>query len=278
MKKISVIITIVFSIHFLYAQKPFVLGTIDTVESSILEEKRILNIYLPDGYHPDSAYTYPVIYLLDGSADEDYIHVAGLIQFYNFSWINKVPKCILVGIANVNRKRDFSFKTQNLTFLQEWGYDTTANQYGGSATFISFIEKELQPYINTKYKTNNNNTIIGQSLGGLLATEIFLNKPELFTNYIILSPSLWWNKESLLKQAPTLMQKNIVNDNKRVYVGVGNEGKTMVNDAKKLFALIKKYKKNIPASFGYFKNEDHGSMCHIALYDALSKIFEKSKK
>lgn len=278
MNKLLSVIILVISVQLLNAQQPFILGRVDTITSSVMNEKRILNIYLPDGYHPDSIYTYPVIYLLDGSADEDFIHVAGLIQFYNFPWINKVPKCILVGIANVNRKRDFSFKTPNLKFLQEWGYDTTANQYGGSSKFITFIEKELQPYINNHYKTDGVNAIIGQSLGGLLATEIFLKHPSLFNYYMILSPSLWWNKESLLKEAPSMLQKNIFNKNTRVYVGVGKEGKTMVNDAKKLFALIKKYKKDIPASFGYFKNEDHGSMSHIALYDGLGKIFAKSKK
>lgn len=68
--------------------KPFVLGQIDEIHSKELTEKRILNIYLPEGYQEDDKTKYPVIYLLDGSADEDFIHVAGLIQFNNFSWIN----------------------------------------------------------------------------------------------------------------------------------------------------------------------------------------------
>ena len=62
------------------------------------------------------------------------------------------------------------------------------------------IEKELQPYIETKYKTNNDKTIIGQSLGGLFATEVLLKKPTLFNKYIIISPSLWWDNGSLLNQ------------------------------------------------------------------------------
>jgi len=32
--------------------------------------------------------------------------------------------------------------------------------------------------------------IIGQSLGGLLASEILMKKPELFNKYVIISPSL----------------------------------------------------------------------------------------
>ena len=90
---------------------PFVLGVVDTVHSVILQEKRVLNIYLPVGYHPDSAARYPVIYLLDGSADEDFIHVAGLVQFCNFPWVNMLPPSIVVGIANTQRRRDLTFPT-----------------------------------------------------------------------------------------------------------------------------------------------------------------------
>lgn len=64
--------------------KPFVLGVIEEIQSKELAEKRTLNIYLPDGYNQNDSVKYPVIYLLDGSADEDFIHITGLVQFYNF--------------------------------------------------------------------------------------------------------------------------------------------------------------------------------------------------
>ena len=90
-------------------EKIFPLGIVRQMHSTVLGEDRTLNIYLPEGYHQDSSYS--VIYLLDGSADEDFIHVAGLVQFYNFPWVNVLPKSIVVGIANVDRRRDFTFPT-----------------------------------------------------------------------------------------------------------------------------------------------------------------------
>src|SRR5437868_3820441 len=72
--------------------KPFVLGVITELESTELKEKRILNIYLPEGYNDTTSYA--VVYLLDGAADEDFIHVTGLYQFNNFEWINGAPKSI----------------------------------------------------------------------------------------------------------------------------------------------------------------------------------------
>ena len=93
------------------SSKPFCIGKTITIHSKILNEDRILNIYLPNSYNPDSVKTYPVIYLLDGSRDEDFIHISGLVQFGSFSWINMIPETIVVGIANIDRKRDFTFKT-----------------------------------------------------------------------------------------------------------------------------------------------------------------------
>jgi uncharacterized protein len=61
--------------------KPFILGVIDEIQSIELTEKRVLNIYLPEGYNQNDTTKYPVIYLLDGSANEDFIHIVGLVQF-----------------------------------------------------------------------------------------------------------------------------------------------------------------------------------------------------
>ncbi|HEX8459991.1 MAG TPA: alpha/beta hydrolase-fold protein, partial [Segetibacter sp.] len=121
MKNISLLFVLSFFVQHTFAQtnktepnnnpKPFVLGVIDEIQSKELGEKRILNIYLPEGYNAKDTIKYPVIYLLDGSADEDFIHVVGLVQFNSFEWINLVPKSIVVGIATVDRRRDFTFPT-----------------------------------------------------------------------------------------------------------------------------------------------------------------------
>src|SRR6476620_1537899 len=117
MKKIISLIILCFALTSLTAQvtpvnsKPFVLGTTVEIKSTVLNEQRTLNIYLPPGYAEKDSLRYPVIYLLDGSADEDFIHIAGLVQFLNFPWVNSVPNTIIVGIANVDRRRDLTFPT-----------------------------------------------------------------------------------------------------------------------------------------------------------------------
>lgn len=247
---------------------PFVLGKINEIYSNILSEKRIVNIYLPKDYNKKDSTSYPVIYLLDGSADEDFIHIAGLVQFLNFPWVNILPESILVGIANIDRKRDFTFPTS----ISRDKIESPTS--GGSEKFIDFIQKELQPFIEKNYKTNSSKTLIGESLGGLLATEILFKKPALFTRYIIVSPSLWWNNESLLSTKPTLDNSNSVQSTS-VYIAVGNEEKIMKKDAHHLVSILRSYlPKKSAIHFQYLPHEDHATILHNAVYNAF--IYFKS--
>lgn len=242
------------------------LGKVEKLKSAVLKEERTLNIYLPDGYDAKAVTKYPVIYLLDGSANEDFIHVTGVVQFLNM--IEFVPKAIIVGIANVDRKRDFTFPTSIAADQKDFPSS------GHSANFIEFLDKELQPFIEKKYHTSSK-TIIGQSLGGLLATEIFLKRPELFDNYLIVSPSLWWDDESLLNQVPDLLAKQ--NHQKQVYLAVGNEHKQMVAEAEKLGQLLKA-NNQVQSKFEYFEKEDHLTILHHAVYNGLQVLFPKKAK
>jgi len=241
--------------------KPFVIGETRILKSAILKEDRTLNFYLPSGY--EKTKSYPVIYLLDGSANEDFLHIVGLVQFYVMQY--NMPEFIVVGIANVDRKRDFTFPT-DLEDLKK-DYATT----GHSAAFIEFVEKELQPFVNANYKTTNTKYIIGQSLGGLLATEILLKKPSLFTHYLIVSPSLWWDDESLLKSAKSLLEKQ-KEMNQYVYISVGmQEHKTMIKDAKEIAAILKT-KKNLKVDYFPMEKENHASILHLSISEAFKKL------
>lgn len=287
MRIIITVLTLLFLTTLAFAQtndqkpsdtsKPFVLGVIDEIQSAKLGEKRILNVYLPNGYDKNDAVKYPVIYLLDGSADEDFIHVVGLVQFNNFSWISRVPKSIVVGIATVDRRRDFTYPT---TIEADRKRYSTA---GKSENFIAFLEQELQPFIEKKYKTTSSRTIIGQSLGGLFATEILLKKPKLFDKYIIISPSLWWDNASLLKQSSEILQDTFKQETD-IYIGVGKEGLTpgdiprvMEVDANLLTGKIKATKsKNVKVYFDYLPQEDHATISHQGVFNAFRLLYPKT--
>ncbi len=257
--------------------KPFVLGLIDEIQSSNLNETRVLNIFLPEGYNENDTLRYPVTYLLDGSANEDFIHVVGLYQFNSFPWVNRAPNSIIVGIATVDRRRDFTFSTVIDEFKKQ--FPTS----GHSDKFIDFIEMELQPFIQKKYKTSASKTIIGQSLGGLLASEILLKKPTMFNKYIIVSPSLWWDNGSLLNVTSDSLNKNKLH-NTDIYIGVGKEGLTpttiprvMEVDANLLAEKVQNIKgRNTHVFFEYLPQEDHATILHQAVYNALKLLYPQT--
>ena len=248
-------------------ESDFSIGKTVQIKSTILKEDRTLNIYFPASYDIDKSKKYPVIYLLDGSKDEDFIHIAGIVQFGSFPWINMLPEAIVVGIGNVDRKRDFTYPSS--IEIDQKEFPTS----GKSEKFIQFLKKELLPFIDTNYRTTNSKTLIGQSLGGLLATEVLFKTPNLFNNYIIVSPSLWWDAEKLLTFTPVKY-----NTKKSIYIAVGKEGPTMERTAKELHdKLLSKKTENTKLYFDFLEDKTHGDALHEAVYNAFEKIFKVEK-
>lgn len=245
----------------------FPFGVVEKVNSKELDEERILNIYLPQDYDPDSSATYPVIYVLDGSANEDFPHIAGLAQFMNMYDI--LPKSIVVGIANVDRYRDFTYPSSSRKDRK------ALPSSGGAEKFINFVEKEVQPLIQNNYKTNGYNTIIGQSLGGLICTEILLKKHYLFDEYIIVSPSLWWNKQKLVDSAADFFIAN-KGLKKKIFISLGKEHPVMHEVADKLVqAILYSKNDNITLFYEPILTEDHATILHKAVYMAFERLNEK---
>jgi hypothetical protein len=248
------------------AQEPATLtfGVIDHLHSEKLGEDRRLNVLLPPGYE-GSTERFPVIYLLDGSAHEDYFHVASLIDF--LATYGVMPKTIVVGISNVNRQRDFTPPTKDPKDKE------SAPINGGADKFVGFLEAELIPYVNSHYRTTGSNMLIGQSLGGLLATKVLLEKPGMFEKYVIVSPSLWWNKEALYQRAGELMKTNQA-PNRRVYLSVADEHPAMKAEAQGLAELLKKSPwPGLQYDYDYLADENHATSLHISIYRAMKYFY-----
>lgn len=254
---LAILLPVILGINISTAQTtPFILGETHQLSSAVLNETRTLNVYLPGGYEQAVNTRYPVVYLLDGSANEDFIHIAGVMQF--LTMIQHMPPTILVGIANKDRKHDFTFPTT--VEKDKADFPTT----GGSEKFIRFLDTELKPYVQQHFRTNDTTILIGQSLGGLLATEILLKHPAMFNNYMIVSPSLWWDQESLLKQAGKL-PANAGNVHANVFLTVGKEGKKMEEPARQLGDVLKATP-GLHVHYVPMPDETHLTILHNAAY------------
>ena len=141
------------------------IGSKDSLYSKILDEKRELVISLPAGYDT-SGKNYPVLYLLDGT--ENNLIDARLVTY------NLRTEMIIVAITNTDRNRD-------MMPLSAASYQV---RNPGAKNFLAFLEKELLPYVENKYRSNGERTIRGRSLSGLFVMYAFLENPFLFDNYI----------------------------------------------------------------------------------------------
>jgi len=284
MKK-TIALFFLFTANLIFAQapikveesKPLAFGITEKLQSVQLSETRTINIYLPEDYNPKDTITYPVIYIPDGGADEDFFHITGIVRYNTQPWIERFPKSIVVGIANTNRKRDFTFSVPNIDFVEKIGFKKTQfTAYGGSAKYIAFLEKELQPYLKAKYKANAHQTIIGESMAGLLASEILLKHRNLFDSYIIITPSLWWGDGSLLKEAPALL-KNAKGKTK-VYLAAcdKDEDKNMYDVAITFRDIIQNSGSQTQFYYDYLSNELHSTAIHQAVYNAFRAFYPKT--
>lgn len=162
------------------------------IESKILDEARVINIWTPPIYGK-STYSLPVLYMPDGGLSEDFPHIANTLS--ELIAAKKIPPTILVGIENTQRRRDLTGPTEVAKDKE------IAPVVGGSANFRNFIKSELIPEINKKYRTTSEKGIIGESLAGLFVTETLFLEPNLFDYYIAFDPSIWWNNNEIIRTA-----------------------------------------------------------------------------
>ena len=159
-----------------------------TIHSSIAGADYDLYIGLPRKYQ-DTTLRFPVVYLLDGQYDFPLVNgICGDLYYDGF-----LPELITVGITWGGEHPNYdSLRTHDLT-------PTTIKQvpYTGNAPkFLAFIKGELIPYIDSKFRTDRKDrALMGSSLGGLFTLYTMFHETELFTRYILTSPSLQWDND-----------------------------------------------------------------------------------
>ena len=200
------------------------------VDSRVLGGQRRVNIALPPGY-AGSKRKYPVLYLLDGgTVQEDFPKITDFVA--QMIAAGTLAPMIVVGIEGVDRKHDL---THPATFADDL---KLLPQSGGSAAYRRFLVDELQPWVKARYRVNGQKGLIGESLAGLFVVETFLREPQAFDAYLAASPSLWWDDQSLSREASALLAKGKFSG-RRLYLSIGDEGTTMQAGVDRVVAALK---------------------------------------
>ncbi len=265
-----------------------VIGQIDSIYSNILDESRKIWIHIPESAKDNSSYKikYPVLYLLDGP--EHFYSVTGIIkQLSTTNGNTVVPEMIIVAIPNTDRSRDLTPTHVDFDFFSG---DSIQYSSGGGNKFLDFMEDELIPHIEKTYPASSYRTFVGHSFGGLSVINALVNRQHLFNNYVAIDPSLWWDGQSFLKDANSILSANKFHG-KALYVGVANtmdEGMTIkevrndtLNKYSSHIRSILKFVNSIDTQndngllfeWKYYNDDDHSSVPLITEYDAFRFLF-----
>jgi uncharacterized protein len=242
---------------------PAVIGETFQLESKVLGETRVINVYLPPGYAEGSD-RFPVLYMPDGGMKEDFPHISGHVDVSVKNAI--IRPLIVVGVENTVRRRDLAPVTENPEDLK------LAPQAGGTDAFRRFLREELKPAIAARYRITEESGIIGESLAGLFVIETLLVEPTLFDAYIAADPSVWWSRGRIVGSAPARFAA-WTEKPKALFVATGDLPE-MIDGVTALMAAIGAAKPaGLTATYVPMPGEHHGSIFPFAALRGIRALF-----
>ncbi|MCF6443057.1 alpha/beta hydrolase [Pseudoalteromonas luteoviolacea] len=256
------------------------ISSFEIPRSSVIDIKdplsnRVYPIFvkLPASYERNKQTSYPVIYLTD--ALYSFQIVSGATRFPMNT--GKMEEAIIVGISYSKGSKGPSSRIRDYTHKKDtsWKLET-----GQALQHANFIESSIFPYIKSNYRVNESRTYVGNSLGGLFGAYILLTKPDMFTNYILGSPSVWFMNNDILNIKP----KQNLNTHK-IFIAVGDRETPekdsprhdMVTGAKKLaLKLSSEQLPNVKVKFLAVQGANHETVFPTTAIQGLYWLFKKS--
>ncbi len=223
----------------LRSQEDICIGKELVLYSTVLQEDRSYWIHLPEHYNMDTKQRYPVVYLLDG--DSFFHSLVGIRKTLASGRGKYLPPCIIVGVLNTDRTRDFTPTASAAGRDGKISIDAIP-QGGGSEAFSKFLTEELRPAIDSAYRTNGWNMLIGHSYAGLFTLNNFKGKS--------------------------------------LYIGVASKKRTdrvdiHLDKVSYLLSELLPQAENLRFFSKSFPDENHGTVAVPGIYDGIKQLFGK---
>ena len=251
-------------------------SSILTIHSRVLNEDRKIYIHCPKPDSSDLDKRFPTLFIMD--ADNHFELLAQYADYLSRPDVLAIPKIIVVGIANTDRRRDLTPTKSILDYAGEPDSSNILKPGGGNENFLQFINTELIPTIDKNYKTEPYKIFAGHSFGGLSSINCMLTHPDMFDAYIAVSPSFYWDNRYLLKLTGQKLKKGSAL-NKKLFYSDGNEGGTSSFfhlDLLKFDSLItNKQLVGLNYMYKHYATETHMTEPVVAYFEALRFIFKE---
>jgi predicted alpha/beta superfamily hydrolase len=234
-----------------------------TLPAGALPESRTLWIHLPPGYQTGTD-RYDVLYVLDANA---LFPLAASVGDY-LSMMGRIPGQIVVGITSLSP----ADRARNFTPVVDESRRDRFPTAGGADRFIKFLEDDVFPVIEQKYRVTSRRRIAGHSLAGLFVLHTLAVRPELFAGYIAISPSLGWAQGHTLREMETLLARPV--QSRFVFASIGNEPGDYSTSLARLETILQDAPGDWRWKIARYPNEDHVTTVPPALHEALRAAFE----
>jgi predicted alpha/beta superfamily hydrolase len=192
------------------------------VYMSAFQQERMIRVYVPENYDSETM-RYPVLYMHDGqNVFEDEGAIKGVsLAMKDYLDESDLP-IIVVGIdqntEGDRRINEYCPWAHGEISKEILGYASPAGGRGGE--YLDFIVKELKPQIDSKYRTQVDQTAMaGISLGGQLATYAACKYPHIFKRIAAISPGFYRNQEDI----ENLLKESDLSAIEKFYMDIGTK-------------------------------------------------------
>jgi predicted alpha/beta superfamily hydrolase len=243
-----------------------------TVVSELVGDEYIVDVHTPTSY-TQSSRPYPVLYVLDG--DKSSGMAKDIVDWLSFR--REIPELVVVAISHggsmsdwwQKRSRDFTPSTDRGGVWGEWPLA------GGGEVFKEFLRDELFPFVEERYRVEDDDrAIAGISFGGLFAMYTLFTAPDMFQRYIAAGPALIWDNEHMWEYERAFAETH---DSLQaiVFTTVGDLDETQIIDPWQRFnttVLSRRYE-GLAWKTHDFEGETHVSVWPAALSRGLREVY-----
>jgi predicted alpha/beta superfamily hydrolase len=235
-----------------------------------------VDIALPAGYEATDK-RYPTFYILDAN-----MSFGMLVDTYRDLRIDgTLPELILVGVGYPGS--DPAVYTPAYAASRSRDYTPTNVEAsipgsGEGRAFLTFLQTELLPLIDGRYRTDSaDRGLGGHSLGGLFTTYALLTEPAVFRRYWIGSPSLWWNNGVMFERVAAAKAR-AEQPRGRAFLTVGAlETDVMVPPMQRMALRLKSTFPTLEVGSIVYPEETHISVVGGAISRALRFLYARKR-
>jgi predicted alpha/beta superfamily hydrolase len=252
-----------------------------TTSFEIETEARTYSLYvtLPPGYDADHTALLPTLYYLDAWRNAEL--VAGVHRIASTERPPLIEPVILVGVLEVGvettwqNQRNMDF-TPSPIRLPEGVSMTVGNAQiplsaattGGAADFLAVLRERIVPEVERRFRSDpDRRGIQGHSFGGLFGAYTMQAAPDLFTDYLLISPSVLWNDSEVFEAGFATMSGRTGT----AFVAVGSTERMMIDTIGRFAAELDSA--GFSSTYTVYPERDHQSVLPVALWDGLLALY-----